>query len=189
MTTRLNAPTGGVEKKTAEAAAMTTDSLHITSSSTTGGNGRQAKLQPEEVQVERDPETGKIVRVIHNDQQDQEVLLFGRKRRRDNPLNDPLDDLPEPQPGATERPAAETQFIRQLEARVAQEEEALKHRKPRHQSQREQEWIQRLVEKYGDNIQAMVRDRKLNPFQQSEGDLRRRIRKWRESQQAQSQSA
>lgn len=187
----MNAPTGGVEKKITDAGASTmTDSLHITSSTTTGGKGQQTKLQPEEVQVERDPKTGKILRVVHNDQEDKEVELFGRKRRKDNPLNDPLDDLPEPQEMEVERPAAETEFIRQLEARVAQEEEALKHRKPRHQSQREQEWIQRLVEKHGDNIQAMVRDRKLNPFQQSEGDLRRRIRKWRESQaQAQSQSA
>ncbi|KAL8768010.1 MAG: hypothetical protein Q9209_005681 [Squamulea sp. 1 TL-2023] len=53
-------------------------------------------------------------------------------------------------------------------------------KRPRKQSQREEEWLERLVEKYGDDVGAMVRDRKLNPMQQSQGDIGRRIRMWRE---------
>jgi nucleolar protein 16 len=41
-------------------------------------------------------------------------------------------------------------------------------RGPRKQSQREQEWVQRLVEKHGKNYVAMFRDTALNPMQQSE---------------------
>lgn len=55
--------------------------------------------------------------------------------------------------------------------------------KPRHQSDREQEWIEALVAKHGDDYQAMQWDRKLNVFQKSAGDLKRRIFKWRKSQQ------
>lgn len=50
---------------------------------------------------------------------------------------------------------------------------------PRVQSARENDWIGDLVEKYGDDFDAMVRDRKLNPFQQTAGDLRRRVKKWK----------
>lgn len=53
-------------------------------------------------------------------------------------------------------------------------------RRPRVQSRREEEWIERLVERWGDDLKSMFRDRRLNPQQQTEGDLRRRIRKWRE---------
>ncbi|PRT52649.1 Nucleolar protein 16 [Wickerhamiella sorbophila] len=55
--------------------------------------------------------------------------------------------------------------------------------KPRHQSDREQEWIEALVAKHGDDYQAMQWDRKVNVFQKSAGDLKRRIFKWKKSQQ------
>jgi nucleolar protein 16 len=70
--------------------------------------------------------------------------------------------------------------VRALEQQASREEEALKKRKPRTQSKREEEWIGSLIEKHGDNVRAMVRDRKLNPMQQTEGDLQRRIRRWKE---------
>jgi nucleolar protein 16 len=38
-----------------------------------------------------------------------------------------------------------------------------------------------LVAKHGDNLRAMARDKKLNPMQQTEADLGRRIKKWRAS--------
>ncbi|KAL8670934.1 MAG: hypothetical protein Q9168_004549 [Polycauliona sp. 1 TL-2023] len=53
-------------------------------------------------------------------------------------------------------------------------------KRPRKQSQREEEWVERLVERYGDDVGAMARDRKLNPMQQSRGDLVKRIKMWRE---------
>ncbi|KAL9132174.1 MAG: hypothetical protein Q9217_000108, partial [Psora testacea] len=54
-----------------------------------------------------------------------------------------------------------------------------KNKGPRKQSQREVEWIEQLVERWGEDVAGMARDRRLNPMQQSEGDLRRRIGVWR----------
>ena len=54
-------------------------------------------------------------------------------------------------------------------------------KRPRKQSRREEEWVERLVEKYGDDVGKMVRDRKLNPMQQSHGDIAKRVRIWRET--------
>jgi nucleolar protein 16 len=59
---------------------------------------------------------------------------------------------------------------------------------PRKQSEREEEWIEKLVNKYGEDYGKMTRDRRLNPFQQSEGDIRRRAKKWQKNK-AQAQSA
>ena len=51
-----------------------TDSLHVLPTAKVG-----MKLKPIEACVERDPETGKILRVVHSD--DEEVEIAGRKRR------------------------------------------------------------------------------------------------------------
>ncbi len=53
-------------------------------------------------------------------------------------------------------------------------------KRPRKQSQREEEWVERLVRRHGKDVEAMARDRKLNPMQQSKGDIGKRIRMWRE---------
>ncbi|KAL9007454.1 MAG: hypothetical protein Q9180_009651, partial [Flavoplaca navasiana] len=64
-------------------------------------------------------------------------------------------------------------------ARIASMEGEKK--RPRKQSRREEEWVESLVEKYGDDVGKMVRDRKLNPMQQSHGDIARRVRIWMET--------
>lgn len=66
-------------------------------------------------------------------------------------------------------------IVRELEEQAKMEAE----KKPRKQSQREQEWIQRLVQAHGDNFVKMSRDRKLNPMQQTAADIGRRVAKWR----------
>ena len=50
----------------------------------------------------------------------------------------------------------------------------------RKQSQREEEWVERLVGRYGDDVGRMARDRKLNPMQQSPADIAKRVMIWRE---------
>ncbi|KAJ5683427.1 hypothetical protein N7462_006592 [Penicillium macrosclerotiorum] len=171
---KLNAPTGGKERLPGqEALPKTSNSLHIT------GTGQAVdQIDVTETKVERDPETGKILRVIRAD--DEEIEVAGRKRRRANPLNDPLNDLSDNEVEIQTLPSSK--IVQQLERQADTEGQGAKAKKPRHQSSREGEWIARLIEKHGDNVSAMVRDRKLNPMQQTEGDIRRRLKKWQKSQ-------
>ena len=50
-----------------------------------------------------------------------------------------------------------------------------KKKRPRGQSEAEREWCRSLVEKYGDDWGGMRRERKLIPYQQGEGELKRRL--------------
>lgn len=183
LTARLNHATGGTEKTIAllglndakssradTAVGSTADALNIVSKAKKPEN-----IATEEVEVERDPETGAILRVT------------GTLEKKDNPLNDPLVEIendeemewngfamvPELREGEAENPV-----IRELE------EAALNGAKkaPRGQSQREQEWVERLVAKYGDDYTKMARDRKLNPMQQTAADIRKRVTKWQKLQ-------
>ena len=180
---RLKAPTGGVEKRAPDDQEPD-DSLHIK-----GSANAVTKQSFGETKVERDPETGKIMRVVHDD--DDEIEVAGRKHRRSNPLEDPLNDLSSDEEQEQTRGTQQknngkkqndSQIVRQLELQMMKEEDLVKKRKPRQQSTREGEWILGLVERHGDDYEAMARDMKLNPMQQTPGDLRRRIRKWKESQ-------
>jgi nucleolar protein 16 len=163
----LNGASGGTEKKKNSDGVIqqqTRDSLATTAPRASARRG------PQEVQVERDPETGRILRVIRQDPEED-----------DNPLNDPLNDLmDEEEDEPTQKHT--TAVVAQLEAQAAHEAELESKKRPRQQSQREEEWIGRLVEKHQDDIQAMVRDKKLNPMQQTAGDIARRIKKWKSKQ-------
>jgi nucleolar protein 16 len=185
LTARLNHATGGTEKTIAllglndekssradTAANSTADALNIVSKSKKPEN-----IPTEEIEVERDPETGAILRVTGT---------FASEKR-DNPLNDPLNDIEDDNEGeewngfamVPERPdEAQNPVIKELE------EAALNGAKkaPRGQSQREQEWVERLVSKYGEDYAKMARDRKLNPMQQTAADIRKRVQKWQKQQ-------
>jgi nucleolar protein 16 len=133
---------------------------------------------PTEARVERD-ESGKIIRVIHDE------------RRKANPLNDALNDIEDDEAmdgemdgedegfegfeDEDEGGRAKNQIIRQLELQAASGVE----KRERKQSEREQEWLERLVVKHGEQYGKMARDRKLNPMQQTEADIKRRVAKWK----------
>ena len=141
---------------------------------------KTTKLVPTETRVERDPQTGRILRIIRPDGGSEDTMT---RKRHLNPLNDPLEDLSEEE----ETSAMSTKpndVVAELEARADEEAATLaRRRRPRQQSKREEEWIARLVERYGEDTRAMARDVKLNPMQQSEGDLGRRLQKWKENRQ------
>ncbi|TGZ81655.1 hypothetical protein EX30DRAFT_292446, partial [Ascodesmis nigricans] len=55
-------------------------------------------------------------------------------------------------------------------------------KRERTQSDREREWVEGLVAKYGREYKKMERDRRLNPMQQTAADIRRRVEKWEKAQ-------
>lgn len=129
----------------------------------------------------RDPETGKILRIVH----DSPPPASSQKKSK-NPLNDPLNELEsddelEDGEGARKMVKGGSKvvggIVEQLEAAAMA---GIKKTRPRVQSRREVEWIEALVRSWGENYKGMMRDRRLNPMQQSEGDLRRRVERWKE---------
>ncbi|SLM35916.1 nucleolar protein 16 [Lasallia pustulata] len=165
LTSKLNSRTGGVEK-TASALSNSSKGTTARKDSILIASKTPTTLIPTEARIERDPTTGVILRVIHP------------SAGKDNPLNDPLNDLSDGESGQNMEGAAEESprgIIRELEQQALMEAPT----KPRHQSRREEEWIAKLVEKYGEDYRAMVKDRKLNPYQQTEGDIKRRVKRWK----------
>ncbi|TKA26481.1 hypothetical protein B0A50_05318 [Salinomyces thailandicus] len=184
LASKLNKHTGGREVKAEdvrrqreedEAGTRKLDKLAI------GGQRRSGKFEMSEARVERDPETGEILRVIEPESQ-----------KRANPLNDPLADLDseesEDEDGALNQHASNaapfdpengvrTDVVKRLEQEASRP--AKKH-VPK-QSENERAFIVELVAKYGDDYVAMARDMKINYMQRSEGDLKRRVKKWRQS--------
>ena len=51
----------------------------------------------------------------------------------------------------------------------------------RHAPDLESQWLQKLVDKYGDDYDRMVWDKELNPMQHTPAQLKRKIKKWRET--------
>ncbi|OLN85021.1 Nucleolar protein 16 [Colletotrichum chlorophyti] len=164
LTARLKGPTGGVEKTLSE--------IEKTKGNQTRNPFAIASAEEaiiDEARVERD-EDGKIVKIHYS------------TSKRSNPLNDPLNALEsdEEDEGKGEKEEewggiddeSRPEVIRLLEKEAAQPTV----KKPRHMSQQEREWLERLIAKHGDNTAAMARDRKLNPMQQTEGDIARRVR-------------
>ncbi|KAI9759791.1 MAG: hypothetical protein M4579_002090 [Chaenotheca gracillima] len=169
LTSRLNAPTGGIEKRgsantSAPPTNPATDSLAIPISANSN------ELIPTEARIERDAD-GNIIRVIHPG-----------SSSRPNPLNDPLNELSdtEMEYEAGSRPVRgkQTDVVAQMEEEASLEAP----KKPRTQSKREEEWMARLVEKHGDDYRSMFWDKKLNPMQQSEADIKKRIQKWKRTE-------
>ncbi|KZV75771.1 hypothetical protein PENSPDRAFT_599409 [Peniophora sp. CONT] len=74
--------------------------------------------------------------------------------------------------GAQQHPDARTDVVRALEASAASAKPV-----PRGTSKGERGYLERLVEKYGRDVDAMARDRKLNTNQHTAGELSRAIRK------------
>ncbi|KKY31716.1 putative ribosome biosis protein nop16 [Diaporthe ampelina] len=167
LTAKLGKATGGVDPATKVSAPNggAQDPLAVTPTSGAGAAFRSVK-------VERDAD-GKIVRVL----------------RKDNPLNDPLNDIEdqsddeeeEDASGGTKKSAggAATKVVDLLEAEASRPTEAHK----RHQSQQERGWLERLVARHGDDAAAMARDLKLNPMQQTEANIRKRLGAYKANQQ------
>ncbi|KAL7945569.1 ribosome biogenesis protein Nop16 [Trichoderma barbatum] len=161
---RLKTPTGGTEKKLASASS----DAPITSTSKSDPFAITAaeKAVVSEAKVERDAQ-GNIVRIL------------GRKA---NPLNDPLNDIEssgeeeddgEEWGGINDDGVGTTDVVKSL----IEEAKNPAPPKVRYLSERETEWLEKLVAKYGDDTRAMARDPKLNPMQQTAADIAKRLKK------------
>ncbi len=196
LTARLRGPTGGVERKVADVLAEArggdrgarrhepdTDRLKIFPS------GPIKNAPPAgEVRVVRNSK-GAIIRVIRPEADAASSL----KKRNRNPLNDPLNDLSDSDSAGDDVNASNlsrrtVNVIGDDEVRgtdnpvIKQLEEIARKPRPkirRKQTAVEQAWIEELVSTYGDNYTKMFWDRRLNPLQRTENDIRKRVEKWK----------
>ena len=166
LVARLKSRTGGTEKAAAsqtgtpEGSSKATDCLSIVRKPAIITNLPLAR-------IERDPVTG-VARVVHTED------------KADNPLNDPLNPITEKEYHEPLERSVDNHVIIELEEQAKLEAK----QRPRQQSQREEEWLAKLVAAHGDDYNAMRRDMKLNRFQQTEGDIKRRIARWKAKQAA-----
>ncbi|KAL9604058.1 MAG: hypothetical protein Q9219_000820 [cf. Caloplaca sp. 3 TL-2023] len=187
LVSKLNTRTGGIEKRPSDILnpVLEDDVLAIAKKNPTA-------LVPRTVRIERDPETGAIVKLLEDEGDDE-----GRRKRRGKRewngriLRDELGEVDSEEEEEEEQQTRERQHdLPSLPVEGQGGEGVVPHlmsqaasgvvkRSPRKQSRREQEWVESLVEKYGDDVKAMVRDRKLNSMQQSEGDIARRVKLWK----------
>jgi len=182
LTARLKAPTGGTEvQRGSEATGSNATSLRSRKSDPLAiASTEQAVLS--EAKVERDAD-GKIIRIISRTATPS--ALSSARRHGHKPLNDKLnalesdseaedvDEEDHEEWGGIKEDGTETDVVKSLIA----EARAPVVKKPRYQSELEVEWLTNLIQKHGDDYQAMSRDHRLNPMQQTAADIKRRIKK------------
>lgn len=162
---KLNHAAGGAEKDfTKPAAIPDQSSISTSTTSTTSTTPKKQKLGANEARIERD-DAGNVVRIVYG-------AAAGES------ATDSEQDDEEEFKGFDQQEEPTTEVVRQLEEMARNAPPPV----PRVQSEREQDWIGDLVEKHGEDYEAMKWDKKLNVYQQSAGDLRRRILKWKKSQ-------
>lgn len=172
LTSKLNSRSGGTEAKPRNDAELQ-DSRQGQDPLAVGASKPAAALGLKTARVVRDGE-GRILEVIHED---------GDSNPFDDPLIDNASDIENPSlPQIHSNHDRNSGVVPALEAAVIAElAEVRARKKPRKQSEREQEWIEALVARYGDDVRGMRRDRRLNPNQQTEADIGRRVGVWRKS--------
>lgn len=103
-------------------------------------------------------------RIIRDDNGEVVEVIYGTKKKLDEDY-----ELVETE----EKP--KTKVIEELENYA----KLIKKDRPRTISIREDDWIKSLVDKYGDDYGKMKWDKKLNIYQQSEGQLKKKILNWK----------
>lgn len=150
------------------------------SQASTLGIPSSISTQVTEAKVTLDPESGAITGVEEDE----------ANGRRENPLGDLLNELDDSDPEPIDGPALQRVHVTDSKGAYENETAAVQEIRTfaslgespatRKLSHREIDWIERLVERYGDDYRRMSGDIRLNPMQQSAGDIRRRVRKYRE---------
>ena len=191
LVSKLNSRSGGTEllprHLAAEMDGERKDGLEIRPQKAEGlGLGR--------VKVVRDEGTGGIVSVVRGEGEgDEGVRRWGGRELRD-PLSAANGDEDGGDVGGQQHDIRSIQTSMEGEhgpviKELVRQGENSAPKKRRKQSRREEEWVERLVEKWGEDLGGMARDRKLNPMQQGEGDIGRRVRAWRDGRRREPEEA
>lgn len=154
MLTSLNGQTGGKEKNKPDAkpTATTDDTEPKELKELTDADIEEIKktLGPGEGLIQRDDE-GNVVRIIVGEEKSHDEILDAEVA--------PVE--------------AKTDVVRALE-----EQAANAFHREKHQSEFETDWIQKLINKHGDDYKAMFWDKELNVYQQTAAQLKKKCQKY-----------
>ncbi|KAI8364693.1 ribosome biogenesis protein Nop16 [Radiomyces spectabilis] len=152
LLTSLNGTAGGREKLFPDKKPETTDEEDLKELTEEDVEKVRKTLKPGEGLIQRDDE-GNIVRIIVGE----------AEKTHDEILDEEVPPV-----------EAKTDVVRALEAQAAngvvQE---------RRQTHFEQDWVAKLIEKHGEDYEAMFWDKELNVYQQSVGQLKRKCQAYR----------
>lgn len=147
---------------------------------------RKEPLVKSPIEYESDEEEGDLEQKVSDEELDPSEIPQGEARiRRDGDGNvveviygqkRPFNSCDNAIHGTQEYDPPKSEVVRKLEELA----NAPAIKKERTMSVREEEWLERLYNKHGENYKQMFFDTKLNIYQQSEGDLRRRILAWKQ---------
>lgn len=167
--------TGGVEKP-----FLPSTSASTASASTGASSKDSAAVRKGMARVVRD-DHGNIIDIIEapdsDDEQEngQAATPWGKPLKSSIADRDDIETFmppPQHQLHQHQRGVKPNQVIAQLEDLASQAAPV-----ERHSSQLESQWLADLVAKYGDDTEAMVKDRRLNVWQKTQGEIKRAIKK------------
>ncbi|WWC90907.1 uncharacterized protein L201_005845 [Kwoniella dendrophila CBS 6074] len=112
-------------------------------------------------------EEGNVIDIIIDEDEEQEAVVEG-KEQGNNSRNIPF----EADQGEKPQVVGKTEVVRQLEKLSSTSAPV-----NRHSSTSEKTWLISLVQKYNDDFESMSKDRKLNVWQKTQGEIKRMVRK------------
>ncbi|OCF30661.1 nucleolar protein 16 [Kwoniella heveanensis CBS 569] len=111
-------------------------------------------------------EEGNVIDIVIDEEPEQAGAEAGKETEKEG-------DAPFVHDEAERAPVqGKTDVVRQLEQLASTSEPVT-----RHSSTSEKTWLQQLVLAYGDDYERMARDRKLNVWQKTQGEIKRMIKK------------
>lgn len=136
----------------------------VPSAASASGEAEGEKPRKGMAKVVRD-EQGHIVEIVEADAEDEGETAWGK------PLTSVADEEVETYMPTTGK-KGENKVLASLEVMAAQAAPV-----ERHSSSLEAQWLADLVDKHGEDTESMARDRKLNVWQKTEGEIKRAIKK------------